>query len=551
MVNFQYALIFSSFVIAHASQSKIQWGPCDPKEVGNSTEPIQCGTLPVPLDYSDPKSDKKLQLRLAKISATSQPSRGSILFNFGGPGQLARKDLASTASLLLPLTGGQYDLVTFDTRGTGNTLPFICPNEGGNNGHSIAAQIKLGNSSDVAVGDIWARSQLLAKTCFENQNEEGSLISTAFVARDLISVVDAIEYDKMLRYWGLSYGTTLGATVAAMFPDRIDKLILDGVQNPHEYYQAFADFEEWTDSDKVFSGIFSSCLEAPDNCPLAHRNATAAELEKAVLDFLDTIKYRPIVFGNTILDYTIVKGALSSSLYGPPSWPMLTQMIDMLLPGGTPNSPPPSLGQNDPAELDASLDTVLSLLGIHCLDRVPRNSSFDDMIPVVERLYEISRIMGDATVFTSMACAQWKIEPKERYEGDFNIKPKNPVLVLGNTYDGHTPLVSAKNISSTIEDSVVLELNIYGHSSISQPSSCTLEKVSAYWKDGTLPEPGTVCPAEGNPYADITWFDVFEKAGAGNSKPKTERARRHTLDDLSSFGEILKKRSWVERLMMK
>lgn len=39
---------------------------------------------------------------------------------------------------------------------------------------------------------------------------------------------------------GFSYGTTLGATVAAMFPDRIDKMILDGVQNPHQYYHAHA-----------------------------------------------------------------------------------------------------------------------------------------------------------------------------------------------------------------------------------------------------------------------------------------------------------------------
>lgn len=39
---------------------------------------------------------------------------------------------------------------------------------------------------------------------------------------------------------GFSYGTTLGATVAAMFPDRIDKMILDGVQNVHEYYHAAA-----------------------------------------------------------------------------------------------------------------------------------------------------------------------------------------------------------------------------------------------------------------------------------------------------------------------
>lgn len=42
------------------------------------------------------------------------------------------------------------------------------------------------------------------------------------------------------RLVGLSYGTTLGATVTAMFPDRVDKVILDAVQNPHEYYHAHA-----------------------------------------------------------------------------------------------------------------------------------------------------------------------------------------------------------------------------------------------------------------------------------------------------------------------
>jgi pimeloyl-ACP methyl ester carboxylesterase len=35
---------------------------------------------------------------------------------------------------------------------------------------------------------------------------------------------------------GFSYGTLLGATVAAMFPDKMDKVVLDGVVNPFEYY---------------------------------------------------------------------------------------------------------------------------------------------------------------------------------------------------------------------------------------------------------------------------------------------------------------------------
>jgi pimeloyl-ACP methyl ester carboxylesterase len=35
---------------------------------------------------------------------------------------------------------------------------------------------------------------------------------------------------------GFSYGTLLGVTVASMFPDRIDKIVLDGVINPWEWY---------------------------------------------------------------------------------------------------------------------------------------------------------------------------------------------------------------------------------------------------------------------------------------------------------------------------
>lgn len=35
---------------------------------------------------------------------------------------------------------------------------------------------------------------------------------------------------------GISYGTVLGQTVAAMFPDRMDKVVLDGNLNVHDYY---------------------------------------------------------------------------------------------------------------------------------------------------------------------------------------------------------------------------------------------------------------------------------------------------------------------------
>lgn len=93
-----------------------------------------------------------------------------------------------------------------------------------------------GNSSDAALGRIWADAELFDDACYQQQNLTGDLVGTAFVARDLMQIVDALDEDGLLRYWGVSYGTILGATVAAMFPDRMDKVIVDGVVNPFEYY---------------------------------------------------------------------------------------------------------------------------------------------------------------------------------------------------------------------------------------------------------------------------------------------------------------------------
>jgi len=43
----------------------------------------------------------------------------------------------------------------------------------------------------------------------------------------------------MLTQSGISYGSLLGQTVAAMFPDRMDRLVLDGVVNANNYYEHF------------------------------------------------------------------------------------------------------------------------------------------------------------------------------------------------------------------------------------------------------------------------------------------------------------------------
>jgi hypothetical protein len=42
----------------------------------------------------------------------------------------------------------------------------------------------------------------VADDCYEAQNKTGSLIGRAFVARDMMQIVDALDEDGLLRYWG-------------------------------------------------------------------------------------------------------------------------------------------------------------------------------------------------------------------------------------------------------------------------------------------------------------------------------------------------------------
>jgi len=113
---------------------------------------------------------------------------------------------------------------------------------------------------------------------------------------------------------------------------------------------------------------------------------------------------------------------------------------------------------------------VSAVLGIRCGDSTARSSSFSDFLPAVERLYSTGKIMGDWTPSTHATCVQWKMESKGRYEGDFKVHTKGPVLLIGNTYDAMTPLVSAHNVSSGLNGSVVLEVNGYG---VCYPTNCT------------------------------------------------------------------------------
>jgi len=183
-------LLATSATHARSTNQTISWFPCPPSASINTTTdggvPLTCGSLTVPLDYTKPNSTQTLQLQLTKITATKQPSKGSIILQPGGPGapgaQVFEEGPAETALLL---SGGSYDIVAFNPRGTGQTLPFSCfASDEERQTAALLTPVSIGGS-DVALGQVWAAKETVAQLCLENSNGVGELIGTAFTARDM------------------------------------------------------------------------------------------------------------------------------------------------------------------------------------------------------------------------------------------------------------------------------------------------------------------------------------------------------------------------------
>ncbi|KAJ6604895.1 Alpha/Beta hydrolase protein [Mycena sp. CBHHK59/15] len=159
--------------------------------------------------------------------------RGPILFNPGGPGGSGVDAVVSAGASIATLFGDEYDIVGFDPRVLGQ----------------------------------------LAET--RDPNDYLQYITTDNVARDMLRITDAFGFDK-LQYWGVSYGSALGATFATLFPDKVGRIIIDGVVDMEAYYSANMT-NGMLDTDKTWQTFFDGCAAAgPDKC--AFLRPTAAEI---------------------------------------------------------------------------------------------------------------------------------------------------------------------------------------------------------------------------------------------------------------------------------
>ncbi len=159
---------------------------------------LRCATLSVPLDRSGATPGTvALNVRRLPARAVGTPTTQAVIALAGGPGQSAVPLTADFAGVLAPLLADR-DLVVFDQRGTGDSGPLSCPSSG-----SLAG-------------------------CAERLGPSRAFYRSIDSAEDIEALRQVGGYDKLVIY-GVSYGTRVALTYAALHPDHVAALVLDSV----------------------------------------------------------------------------------------------------------------------------------------------------------------------------------------------------------------------------------------------------------------------------------------------------------------------------------
>lgn len=357
--------------------------------------------------------------------------------------------------------------------GTGHTLPFVCdvPTNA-----SQASSLSRRSNDSFPVADMysmlknkaWHDGGILADACAKDQEENARFLGTAFVARDMLKIVDALNEDGKLRFWGRSYSTVLGQTFAAMFPDRIDRMLLDSVVLNDDYHAG-----QWLTAthgaeDALFN-FLKECVDAgPAACPVIANftgpATTPQDLMNVIHETFQELVDNPITLPDHYLTLpwwqpgglnllTELKYAIFTQLYRPAQF---LQLYPYVLAALTRNYEAFTKKYEAPPAMPTWNLGVNNFHGIACADSAFRADKPEDMYSLVQS-QALSGSFNDAFSPQVWPCAQWKFKAAEQFTGPFtNISTSYPILFINSPHDPVTPLSSAWEASSHYKESRVV-----------------------------------------------------------------------------------------------
>jgi pimeloyl-ACP methyl ester carboxylesterase len=445
------------------------------------------------VNYAEPNG-RKLTLALSMLPATAPRSQqqGVLLVNPGGPGEPGLAFASEVAFGMSQPVAATYDIVGFDTRGTGDSVPAL----------SCDPQFFSGNRPDYIPANAAAeqvlinRAKAYASGC---EKRFGWLLpyeTTVNMARDLDSIRAAFGVQRV-NYVGYSAGTYLGQVYGTLFPHRVRRMVLDSTVDPTG---------AWYKDNLAQDFAFQKRMEAyfgwiARNDAIYHLGSTTAQVYAAFYRARDNLKTAPVngphgpLIGPSEFDDTFIYAGYFQS-----TWAGLAA----------------ALAQYVNAGASSDLMTQYQLWGaqpenyfavytaVQCDDAAwPRN--WAQWQSDATRIYRTAPYQAWDNTWFNAACAFWPV-PAPAKPFQVNGAKLPPVLMLQGTLDAATPYAGAQNAHKLLPTArmVVTEGGgTHGQSLEFPPNNCVNGYFDRYLATGDVPgAPGLVnatCPAPADP----------------------------------------------------
>jgi len=437
------------------SSSVLENSPPEWKKCGD----IECTIITVPFDYASTELGT-FQIPLTRQRALDDDLRqGVLLVNPGGPGAPGTSLAQNAAYYFSKDLMTHFDIVGWDPRGTGASTPtFDC----GDSYSNFFANERTATST-----------QKFVDACKAKNPQIITHMSTAASARDIEAIRIALGEEK-ISYFGFSYGSTLGATWATLFPNTVQAAVFDAAANPNST-GAERRLTQAEGFEKQLTAFLAQCSKKA-SCAF-HNNG------KAELAFDELLKTEATV------NATVVLTATASSLYDDSAWEDLAKALQSAQDGNGEllldlyNS-----YYYQDAGYEANRNVSEASIATICDDETQRTS-------IGQVAAQLPEFMQAAPRFGKFfgrdyTCSLWPTSESALQQ--VQISSPAPIVVIGSTNDPVTPLASSQSMGAALKNSRFISVNSSRHTSYLK-NDCATQLVDAFLIKGTLPPRNSQC----------------------------------------------------------
>jgi len=470
----------------------IDWKDCD--------DGIECAEVIAPLDWDHPDSGEDITIAINRHRATGAKV-GSLFANFGGPGAAGTDYVHDYWNYFFSRDlADRFDIIGFDPRGTGDTLPVECYTDPDDIEDWLYGMPEHSWHDDVDayIDEVEDAAIDYVEAC-EANSANLEFIRTVDTARDL-DLLRALVGDAKLNYLGWSYGTMLGQAYIDAFPENVGRMVLDGVMDTSAGL-----FELVLGQQVGFELALTNFLDAcptltSTTCPFTSGTAAAKQqINRLIVDLNRSPIRATDPSDGRMLDGNVLSTAIASALYSDRLWPDLSEMfIELLGPTASTDTAfaladsyfqfVPGVGYPD--------NFFDAFTAISCSDWVTE-TDLDELGRQDKAYAQAAPTTTDPStpVYPDPVCGNWPYPADGHWPRVVTGDGTPPVLIVSTTGDPATPYENGVRLAEQLDNAFLVTYDGEGHGgytgSVGNP--CIIDTVDNYLINGVLPAADPYC----------------------------------------------------------